>query len=230
MSIRTVLWISLPIAGSAAYAIWLHRSITRSIRVTFTKETSLSSNDLSLPQDVLEDPANFEVWHEHAEKTVPVSTLPLDDSATRLTKYLRHNMTAWSRSWPAWIIWFLVKSPTDRKMFSAEYLQSLDYRLGDRVCAVYRVVKREPSRAELIYDVPESYKGPMVKVLLASSIEEREKEKEFAFVNDVYMWRRKNESAVPFETAAGRFMHTMIVGNLMNGGVSKLMEEARGKK
>jgi hypothetical protein len=138
---------------------------------------------------------------------------------------MRHNMVSFSNYPPSWIIYFLIRSASDRATFAATHLQNLNFEKGDVVCGVYRVVKRTPNSVALLLDAPESYKGPPASGMIVSSIEQRGEET--VFLNDVFLWRTKSESPVPLEGGLGKWMHSIIAMSLVESSTQKLMKAAK---
>jgi hypothetical protein len=211
-----------PIAGSTLYLVWLHYSLTRKVQCKTT--SGVQATTVTLPREILEKASEYVILHEKASKIVPTGILPQYDSpGALLTTYLRHTMTSFSYYPFTWIIRFLTKSPSDRVTFTPTYLQNLEFVEGDLVCGVYRVAKRTPDTVELIFDTSGSYKGPPMHGMLAVGIDEREEQT--TFLNEVFMWRGKNERPVPLE-GFGRWIHTIIATSLVESGTQKLIKSA----
>ena len=186
----------------------------------------MQATTVTLPTEVLEDASRYVIMHETASKAVPTDALPRYNSPeVLLTTYMRHTMTAFSNYPPAWIIHFLIKSPSDRATFNSAYIKNLNFQEGDLVCGVYRVVKRTSNSVELLFDAPESYRGPPATGMLATKVEQRGEQT--VFLNDVILWRKKHESPVPLESGIGRWMHAIIAMSLMENGTQKLIKSAK---
>ncbi|KAF1809519.1 hypothetical protein P152DRAFT_159546 [Eremomyces bilateralis CBS 781.70] len=213
---------TLPLATTALYLHHLHSSLTKNVHCHTTPH--LQSPSLSLPASIPRDGSTHLIMHERATKVVPTPALPrYPDPRAILTTYLRHNMVAFSRYPPAWMLYFAISDVGVRKTFSAPYLTSLNYEIGDLVNGVYRVITRTDSKVEMLFDPPRSYRGPAVTGLLA--VEIREEGEQTVFVNDTVMWREKGGKAVVLEGKVGRWTHEIIAAGLVEGGTKWLMEE-----
>lgn len=219
------------VAGPALYLTYLHLTLSRKVSCLTT--TYLQDETLPVPPAVTaastSTSSDIILHHEKAQKSIPTSSLKGCPPSELQTRFLRHTMSMFARSAPAWSIWFLIKDPEDRYTFNEKYLRALDFVPGDRVCGVYVVDSRDDARVMLRLDAPGSYKGPVVEGLLGTEI--REGEEETVFVNHTVLWRRSGQGkANVLESSFGRWMHGVMVRRLMEHGVGRVVEEVGGKK
>lgn len=87
-------------------------------------------------------------------------------------------MSSFSLYPPAYIFYYLTRSPSVRQTFNAKYLGSLDFQPGDRVCGVYVVTSRSDNHVTLSLNAPESYKGPKMEGMIVVEVEDEEQQVE----------------------------------------------------
>ncbi|KAF2658348.1 hypothetical protein K491DRAFT_593362 [Lophiostoma macrostomum CBS 122681] len=222
----------LSVSSAATYIAYQHYSLSR--KVTCTTTPYVQNSSVVLPNPLSTNASAYIIIHELASKHVlkaelstPVTTN--QEFETVLIRFVRHTMSSFSRYPPAYILYFLTKSPYDRQTFNAEYLQSLDFKSGDRVCGVYVVSSRSNNRVTLSLDAPESYKGPNAEGMIVVEVEDRGEE--VVFSNHTVMWRKKGTGERgPLESAVGRWVHGFMVRALVEGGVGAVTSGHRGVK
>jgi hypothetical protein len=213
---------ALPITGCALYLAYLHLSLSRKVECRTTHY--LHDDSVTLPDAVQNEPEKYVVHHECARGSVSTASLRASLAPELPTLFLRHTMTLFSRSLPAWGIWYLLKSAKDRSTFDQAYIRSLRFEPGDRVCGVYVVTSKHMTRITLALDAPQSYTGPVVEGMLV--VEVREEGNKTTFVNHTIMWREKGRgSAGVLESAGGRWMHGLMVKRLVDSGIRQVLLE-----
>lgn len=159
------------------------------------------------------------------------------------TSYLRSTYKAFSWTPQAFLIRAMLAEEDRRASFGAGYIESLAFADGDIVDGVYRVTSYEHGSEcqrgleaiELSIDVPASYKGPPVRGLIMSAIQPvvtadddgaaSAPPERILFVNETWLWRRKEEKATLLESAFGKWFHSLLAGWLVKKGLAGL---ARG--
>jgi len=221
---KRIWFAAVPITLSTAYLLWQHYSLTRRFNVKTV--VGLSALDISLPEEVVEEPSKYVICHEHASKLVLSSTLPKKLKANDvLTEYLRFVMTKFAWSPQAYAMWYFTKSPKRRETFKATHIQSLNFEEGDVVCGAYTVIKRSTTKVEIAFGAHEGYTGPVVSGRMVISIEPDGNDT--AILNDVYMWRKVDEKPTPLESGVGQWLHEFFIGRLIGSGVIHLQSLAR---
>jgi hypothetical protein len=87
---------------------------------------------------------------------------------------------------------------------------------------------RTDKRAEISFDIPDSYNWPVVNGMLVVGVS---KVNEHAvFLSDFYAWRKLDEKPTAMETSFGQWMHTIIIRRLIGSGVRHLQSLAKGDK
>lgn len=231
---------TLPFAGSVLYITYLHLSLKKAISC----KTTTHLQDISIhlppgaPSEARQRSGDVIFHHERASTTLKPEQLGTATNSEALTSYLRHTMAIFASSPPSWAIWFLLKEPEVRRTFSADYIRSLKFQPGDRVCGVY-VVTRRPfitqSGDEKVYlaiQPPESYTGPTVEGMLVAEIrDDRYQFGELFITNHTIMWREKgNGRPAVLESELGRWFHALMVRRLVDGGVRGMLKDVEEKK
>lgn len=223
----------IPITVStAAFIVWQrHTLLTRDVQVKSEVKKGLkrSPSDDSLPDEVVNNESQYVVLHERASKSVLSNTLPSDsDPNALLTMYLRYTMSSFSRSPQGYLIWHFIKSDDVRHTFDRSYIQSLDFKKGDLVCGIYKIANRAAKRAEMSFNTPESYSGPVAEGMLivgVSNVNEHT-----VFFSDVYTWRKADEKPMPMETSFGQWMHALFIRRLIGSAVRHLQGLAKASE
>jgi hypothetical protein len=222
----------LPITSAAVYVAYQHYILSR--KVTCTTTPYLQTSSIVLPTPISSNKSAYIIAHELASKRVSKRELDTPHTTSQelnamLTRFLRHTMSSFSRYPPAYILYYLTKSPSDRQTFNANYLRSLDFQPGDRVCGVYVVSATSCHHVTLSLDAPESYKGPKAEGMIVVEVEDEGEEVQVR--NHTVMWRKKGEGERgPLESAVGRWVHALMVRALVEEGVKKLRGSGRRTK
>ncbi|KAJ6787755.1 hypothetical protein PWT90_04014 [Aphanocladium album] len=239
------------------YLNWTVRCTTTCSSGQLNPSLSATSNNApntprSLPEEVTANPHDWVVCYERVVSR-PLSAASLahkllghgrggdddddDDAAAApsplLKAYLRTTYKAFSWTPQAFLIRGMLAEPDRRASFAAAHIDGLDFARGDVVDGVYAVTsyerqsKRGVEVIELSLDVPASYRGPPVRGLIMSAIEEEEEEQgagRVVFVNETWLWRKKDEKPTLLETGVGKWFHSLLAGWLITkglGGVRK---------
>lgn len=202
----------------------------------------------SLPEDVLARPQDWVVSYERVvSRPVPAASLVAkllrrdgtDESSPSpsplLTAYLRTTYKAFSWTPQAFLIHGMLAEPERKASFGAAHIDGLRFARGDVVDGVYRVTSYEGGAGsssksedkavvevvELSIDVPRSYKGPAVRGLIVSAIEPLVGGEEDAvqFVNETWLWRKKDEKPTLLESGLGQWFHRLLAGWLVMKGL-----------
>ncbi|KAM3552467.1 hypothetical protein MY1884_007187 [Beauveria asiatica] len=201
----------------------------------------------SLPADVLARPRDWVVSYERVvSRPVPAVSLVAkllqrggtDASSPSpsplLTAYLRTTYKAFSWTPQAFLIHAMLAEPGRKASFGAAHIDGLRFARGDVVDGVYRVTSYEGGAksssgqdkavvevVELSIDVPRSYKGPAVRGIVVSAIEPLVGDGEDAvqFVNETWLWRKKDEKPTLLESGLGQWFHRLLAGWLVMKGL-----------
>lgn len=232
----------LPVVLPAVYVAYLNWTVRRTTTCTagqlnqqaHTTTTAAIPTPASLPKDVVANPHDWVVCYERVV-SAPLSASTLvhklrgDSPNTTtpsplFTAYLRTTYKAFSWTPQAFIIRAMLAEPERKASFTAAHIEGLRFAQGDVVDGVYAVTsyEREAKRGveviELSIDVPASYHGPPVRGLIMSAIDEEDGQS-VRFVNETWLWRRKEEKPTLLETAFGKWFHSLLAGWLIAKGL-----------
>ena len=176
------------------------------------KETS---NIDSIPEHELKEQC-FMV-HDIASKPIPKDLLPPLDTHALLTAYLRYTMVRFSNFPQAWILRLI----GDRGTFQRRHLQTLDFREGDVVNGLYRVVLRQDDKVEFLLKQG-SVEGRLVVGM-------RDQDEEMVFYSETVMWKRKDDRTVmPLERVLPKWLHELASWSLLEAGTKFLAGLRKG--
>ncbi|KAK3720365.1 hypothetical protein LTR37_003776 [Vermiconidia calcicola] len=148
------------IAGAYLWARGFHRRLAQQVSSaevsTAEREHAHATGELvSLPQAILETPDDFRIVHKKNERYMPGSTIfETQDVEQHFTQLVRRNMACFAHFPQAWFMWLVARDPEQRQSFSQGHIASLSFQEGDLFCGFYRVLKREPLKAEVSMDAP----------------------------------------------------------------------------
>lgn len=155
--------------------------------------------------------------HERCAIILPTYSIS-DRSAEHFTKLLRHNMSSFARFPQAWIFWLML--PEKRHTFASSFIDSLDFREGDLVCGLYKVVKRSPTSVELSMEAPQSFGG--IGGLLVVRLEATSGE-QVALITETLQWTTGGEPKnLPLSKPIPRFLHEIASASLLVSGAKFL--------
>ncbi|OAA36718.1 hypothetical protein BBO_07997 [Beauveria brongniartii RCEF 3172] len=216
---------------------------------TAAAAASVPRTPQSLPADALACPQDWVVSYERVvSRPVPAASLVakllrrggIDESSPSplLTAYLRTTYKAFSWTPQAFLIHGMLAEPERKASFGAAHIDGLRFARGDVVDGVYRVTSYDGGAkssssssssedkavvdvVELSIDVPRSYKGPAVRGIVVSAIEPLVGDGEDAvqFVNETWLWRKKDEKPTLLESGLGQWFHRLLAGWLVMKGL-----------
>jgi hypothetical protein len=203
---------SASVAGVVLLPLLYHYSLGRQISHTrpnsSARQAALECGEVdSLPKDIIESPKAYRIAHDKVVKHIPdLVVMMSEELGTRFTKLLRRNMTSFSRMPQGWILWLVMSSPEQRRTFTQEHIQSLDFQEGDVVCGVYRVVKRTALHVEMEMKPPTS-DLPISGLLIISL---RPRNDGATLISETIQWTKKDSGAIlPVERWLGGFLHSI---------------------
>lgn len=205
-------------AYSALHIFYFHRALASRINHAThygTLPPSTSATITSIPKPVYTE--DYYTVYDHATRSVERRLLPLLDPAELFTQLVRRNMITFARFPQSWTIWMSTPFAL-RCSFRASHINSLDFKEGDVVCGLYRVVVRTPSSVEFEFVEPSPENGRLV-------ISFREQDGNLVFASETVMWRAKGDkTTIHLERRALKFLHEMTAWWLLDSGVRYLMD------
>jgi hypothetical protein len=195
------------------YLSFIHARLSQRINHT-TKKGTLTTTEISNIDSI--SPAVTEekcfIIHDIASKSVRKELLPALDTNTLLTTYIRNTMTRFSSFPQAWVLRLI----SDRATFKKTYIENLEFKDGDVVCGVYRVVLRTEEKVELLM------KQGNVEGRLVVGLES--KGEDMVFYSETVMWKGKDDKTVmPLERAAPKWLHELASWWLLDLGTNYLV-------
>lgn len=156
---------------------------------------------------MVQSASNYRISHDKVVKHIPdVDVTMGGEFESRFTSLLRRNMTCFSRMPQGWFLWLAFSSPDQRRTFTRDHIQSLDFKEGDVVCGAYRVVKRTPLRVEIELQAQKSL-GPVYGLMVVSI---RPRNEGAALVTETIQWTEKDSGAIlPLERWIAGFLHSL---------------------
>lgn len=213
--------ITTVIAISTVSLFLIHRSLNSNLHASHHTSLPLSIDNriTSIPKEILVSSNAYSVFYDRASRPVPRRLLPNLPLGDLLKCLLRRNMATFSHFPQAWLLRLSI-SAADRQSFSPSYVRSLEFKEGDLVCGVYRVVARRENQVELGMT-----KGPVMGRLVVGYEVDQKKEM-VVFSTETIMWKRKDEggASIPLENPVIRFFHDMTAWWLIASGVRFLMD------
>ncbi|KFA61231.1 hypothetical protein S40285_10417 [Stachybotrys chlorohalonatus IBT 40285] len=186
----------------------------------------------SLPQDVRSVDSDWVLAHERTvSRPVPAAALAHPFSASTpaqpselLKAYARAAHVTFSWTPTGLILRSVIKDRAARRSFDTDYLQALDFDIGDRVNGAYTVVYHGPGgvegseRLELALDPPAGYTGPQPHGLIVAEVAPAQQG--LVFVNETWMWRKEHEKKTLIEAPVGAWIHEVMTGWLVVNGLA----------
>lgn len=205
----------------------------------------------SLPAEVVKSRSEWVVSFERATSN-PVSLTTLEaqqddavdqpsDAASQpsrlLKEYLQAAHVAFSWTPQAMMIRAMLKEQECRDSFTRRWIQGLSFGIGDLVNGVYevshyaKVDQAGAERVELLIHTPPSYTGPPVRGLILSVIEPAASETAgmVVFVNETWLWRKRDEKPTLLESRFGKWFHGLLASWLVVKGMTAVFGAGRGK-
>ena len=207
---------------------------------------------VSLPEDVAADDSDWVLAYERitsdpvklSSLKYTASALSQDPTSTEssdlLTAYSRAVQIAFSHTPQASLIRKAMEEPEVKRTFDADWINNLAFNVGDVANGIWRVTHRGGSpkglgraseRIECIGDPPASYKGERIGALIIAAVEEVEggSGDEVVFVNETWMWRKKDAKSVMIETTIGGWLHVLLAKWLVTKGIEATVS-GKGKE
>lgn len=221
--IRSTITAAAILAGSSAVCLYLFHQrlssrvehVSQSGKLGLTKSRPISIE--SVPDDVFTD--NCFALHDRASKSVSSDALPANIPVELLlTKLLRRNMITFTRLPQALAMKLSSRSLDERHSFDPALINSLEFKEGDLVCGVYRVIVRKDHKVEFEMKM----KGmEFLNGRLATSISQTGDQ--VVFSTETFMWRQTNDTRkMPLERPLVRWMHETASWWLIDSGVDYL--------
>ncbi|KAN0111108.1 hypothetical protein V8E51_007495 [Hyaloscypha variabilis] len=196
------------------YLSFVHARLSQRIHHTTKKGTATATeiiNVESISHSVIEEKC-FMI-HDIASKPVRKELLPTLDTNTLLTTFIRNTMTRFSSFPQAWLLRLI----SDHTTFKKTYIEKLEFKDGDVVCGVYRVVLRTEEKVELLM------KQGSVEGRLVVGIEP--KGEDMVFYSETVMWKGKDDKTVmPLERAVPKWLHELASWRLLDLGTNYLVD------
>lgn len=156
--------------------------------------------------------------YDKASITIPTARLPSSlDGDELLIRYLRRNMTCFTRFPQALLLRLVSKGPT-RKTFSPSHIQRLNFDEGDVICGMYEVIHRGKNRVEFELKPQGGLQGRLVITI-------ERKGEETHFLTQTAMWKQRgNKKPMPLEIKFVYFLHQLASWWLIDSGTQYLMQ------
>jgi len=209
---------ALIIGTPILYLSFVHARLSQKIHHT-TKKGTLTvteiSNIDSISTSAIEE--NGFMIHDIASKLVRKELLPALDTNTLLTMYIRYTMARFSSFPQAWVL----RLTSDRETFKKTYIEKLEFKEGDVVCGLYRVVLRTEEKVELLMKQG-NLEGRLVVGI-------KPKGEDMVFYSETLMWKGKDDKTVmPLERAVPKWLHELASWWLLDLGTNYLIGLRKG--
>ncbi|SMQ51411.1 unnamed protein product [Zymoseptoria tritici ST99CH_3D7] len=202
---------SASVAGVVLLPLLYHYSLGRKISHTHpnrsVRQAALECGEISsLPKEIVENAQAYRIAHDKVVKHIPnLVFMKNEELTTNFTKMLRRNMASLSRMPQGWMLWLVLSLPEQRRTFSREYIESLDFEEGDVVCGIYRVAVRTAVHVELELQAPTS-DWPISGLTIISL---RPRNDGASLISETIQWTKKDSGAIlPLERWVGGFLHS----------------------
>lgn len=215
----TIITVSAILTGSSAiYLYYFHQSLSSRIHHSShygTLPPSTSDTITSIPKAVYTE--EYYTVYDYASRPVSRRCLPGLEPAELFTRLIRRNMSTFARFPQSWTIWVITPF-AQRNSFKASHIRSLDFKEGDIVCGLYRVVARTSSSVEFEFMPPSPAKGRLV-------LRFQDADGDMVFSSETVMWKSKDDrTQIHLERPGLKFMHEMAAWWLLDSGVRYLMD------
>ncbi|KAG4443284.1 hypothetical protein IFR05_001228 [Cadophora sp. M221] len=213
-TLATTLLIGYPIAN----VLYLHWSLSRIIqhgkesqRLTSRVKKTVSS----IPEEAFS--ADHVMVHDWAQRSIPASKVPDLSLDELITLYLRHTMSQFSRLPQAYLL-KTIADAEERKTFETDYISTLDFKEGDLVHGIYRVIARSGGEVEFALKPLGVVKGSRLVIAI------ERKGDEFVCSSETVMWKDAGERGLmPLERGIMKWMHEIAAWGLLRSGTKYLM-------
>ncbi|EFR04130.1 hypothetical protein MGYG_07137 [Nannizzia gypsea CBS 118893] len=210
------------VGAPAAFLLYHHDRLGRKVRHS-TIRGSLADTPLqdikSMPESALNKDAASKtraLYDVASLSTLSINISPALSEDEILTRYLRRNMTAFSRFPQAYAL-SLNCDQHARKTFKASHIQRLNFEPGDVVCAAYTVVFREQNRVEFAMELNQ-IRGRLVTTFERNG-------GQITFKTQTAMWQSSDLKApMPLETPILKFAHELTSWWMLEAGILYLTD------
>ncbi|KAM5475444.1 hypothetical protein MauCBS54593_001133 [Microsporum audouinii] len=201
----------------AAFLLYQHSRLGRKVHHSASTGTLANlplQNIKSIPESALDKDASSHtraLYDIASLSTASINICPSLAEDMILTRYLRRNMTAFSRMPQAYAL-SLTCDKHARKSFQASHIQRLNFEPGDIVCGGYRVVLREENRVEFAMEL-NHISGRLVTTF-------DRKDNQITFTTQTLMWQPSNIKApMPLENPILKFAHEITAWWMLEAGL-----------
>ncbi|EFE38091.1 conserved hypothetical protein [Trichophyton verrucosum HKI 0517] len=216
-ALTTAAAVLVVVGAPTAFLLYQHSRLGCKVRHS-TSRGSLADLPLqdvkSMPESVQDKDAASKtraVYDVASLSTLGINISPLLADEEILTRYLRRNMTAFSRFPQAYAL-SLNCDQSSRKTFKASHIQSLNFEPGDVVCGAYTVVCREQDRVEFGMALNQ-IRGRLVTTL-------ERNDGQITFKTQTVMWQPSDVKApMPLENPVLKFAHEITSWWMLEAGI-----------
>ncbi|KAK2868061.1 hypothetical protein FQN49_003196 [Arthroderma sp. PD_2] len=205
------------VGAPAAFLLYQHRRLGRKVRHSASTGSLADlplENIKSMPESTMrKDVASGTraLYDVASLSTASRNVSPSISEDEILTRYLRRNMTAFSRMPQAYAL-SLTCDQYARKSFKASHIQRLNFEPGDVVCGGYKVALREQDRVEFAMEMNE------IQGRLVTTFER--KDGLIIFTTQTLMWLPSDVKApMPLENPILKFAHEITAWWMLEAGL-----------
>ncbi|KAG4423859.1 hypothetical protein IFR04_003004 [Cadophora malorum] len=153
-----------------------------------------------------------------AQRSIPVSKVPDLSSDELVILYLRHTMSRFARMPQAYVM-KAIATPEERKTFEPSFIETLDFKVGDVVQGMYRVIARCEGKVEFEMT-------PLVGVMKGGRlvISTERKGDELVCGSETVMWKdARDKEKMHLEKGIVKWFHEIASWGLLKAGTKYLM-------
>lgn len=221
-ALTTAAAVLVVVGAPTAFLLYQHSRLGRKVRHSASRGSlaDLPLQDVkSMPESVQDKDAASKtraVYDVASLSTLGINISPLLADEEILTRYLRRNMTAFSRFPQAYAL-SLNCDQSSRKTFKASHIQALNFEPGDVVCGAYTVVCREQDRVEFGMALNQ-IRGRLVTTL-------ERNDGQITFKTQTVMWQPSVVKApMPLENPVLKFAHEITSWWMLEAGILYLTD------
>jgi len=210
---------ALLIGAPIANIFYTHWSLSRFVqhgkelkRLTPSVKKTISS----IPDEALS--TENVMFHDWAQRSIPVSKVPDLSSDELVILYLRHTMSRFARMPQAYVM-KAIATPEERKTFEPSFIETLDFKVGDVVQGMYRVIARCEGKVEFEMT-------PLVGVMKGGRlvISTERKGDELVCGSETVMWKdARDKEKMHLEKGIVKWFHEIASWGLLKAGTKYLM-------
>ena len=230
-----------------------HVTIVTGIYSTAGKnQVSSSSPPVTLPSSIPADVTASHADYVLAYEQIFSHPIPADRVAhfsgsedfsapdAMLIAYLQAAFESFTWMPQAFIVRAFIKDPALRRTFDTDYIHKLAFMPGDVVGGVFHCKyqyrgsgdKPEGERIEYAVTAPDGYRGPPVSGLGVAEVRTvtgSGGERAVQFVQETWIWRRREAKPTHLETALGKWVHSLQTAKFVMAGIRVVTEDVRPK-